>query len=220
MKSKNKTKKSTKGGLYAKNSPSKSQGKSDRSTSVSSASHQDKFFRQAVSEPSLVRELVEFIFTPEELKFFNLKNIKVEEKLSEAQKMDLILSFELKKTIEKTKLPILILIQIIAEHNKAHRRIEGYEHLLNCQLILYSEIEWPLSIIPVVFYDGETGWEHKISYQDVCLKDFFEHPDSHDLKKNIVDYKPILRNINDIKNKRLRELFKNRISDLKQRMES
>ena len=170
-----------------------------------SVSHHDRFFKRAFSEPSLAKDLVKLILTPEELKACNLKSLKVEEKLSKAKKMDLILSFRLKHFPRK-QIHILILVEHKAQYSK-----RVYQQILAYQALLYAEAKKPTILIPALFYHGKSPWKHKSSFQEAFLGEFFlKIP--HSFKKSMLDYRARLIDTKDSKNKRLREFFKNRKS--------
>ena len=185
----------------------KDQGKGDSSYPKASASHHDKFFKQAFSEPSLAKDLVKLILTSEELTACKLKNLKVEEKLSKAKKMDLILTFGLKH-FPKKQIQILILV----EHKSQYSR-QIYQQILDYQALLYREAKKPTILIPVVFYHGKSPWKHKLSFQQGVLGKFFlKIPPS--FKKTVLEYEPRFIDTKDIENERLRECLKDKSSGL------
>ena len=179
---------------------SRYRGLSDSFAPKSSASHHDKFFKLAFSEPEIAKELVQLILTTKELKTFNLKNLKVEDQLSKAEKMDLILSFGL-KNIPKKRAHVLILVEHKSQYSK-----KTYQQILMYQILLFLIfIKKPTILIPVIFYHGKKPWNHKISFQKAVLGDFFEKIPST-IKKNMLECEP---RIVDTNSKILREFFKN-----------
>ena len=168
-----------------------------------SASHHDKFFKQAFTEPDLARGLVRLILTSEELQDCNLKSLKVEEKLSKAKKMDLILSFSF-KNFPKQQIQLLILVE-----HKSHYSKKTFKQMLTDQTLLHVTVKKPTLLIPVVFYHGKTPWKYKISFQKAILGDFFEKiPPS--FRKGVLDYKARFIDLKHIKDKRMKEFLKKR----------
>ena len=197
------SKKDTEGGLSGKNpTPLKNQGSGDSSGPKSSASHHDKFFKLAFSEPALAKELAKLILYKDELKVCDLKTLKVEEELSKTNKMDLILTVGL-KNFPKEQIHILILV----EHKSRYHK-DFWLQFLAYQTILLLEARKPFVLIPAVFYHGKSRWKYKISFQQAFLGEFFEKiPDS--FKKSMLNWKARFIDTNEIENEELRKLLQN-----------
>ena len=167
-----------------------------------SASHHDKFFKQAFSEPALAKALAKVILYPQELKVCDLKSLKVEEKQAKANKMDLILTLGLKE-FPKEQIHILILVEHKSQYSK-----NFWQQFLEYQTILLIEAKSPFILIPAVFYHGKSRWKHKISFQQAFLGKFFEKiPDS--FKKSMLNWHARFIDTKDIDNEELRMLLEN-----------
>ena len=153
----------------------------------------------------MAKDLIKLILSKEELKQCNFKSLKVEKNPSKTKKMDLVLSFCLKK-FSKKQIRILILLEHKSGYSKNY-----YKQLLSYQTSLYEESKQATVLIPVLFYHGKTPWKHKSRFQKAILGEFFSKiPPT--FRKSMLNYDLRVIDTKNSKNKRLREFFNDRSS--------
>ncbi|MCY4513048.1 MAG: Rpn family recombination-promoting nuclease/putative transposase [Bdellovibrionales bacterium] len=138
--------------------------------------HHDKFFKSLYSNPDFALELFRLIFSKEEIKAYNWKQLKPEkDTFPDGSRADLVFSVPLRKKL-KTRVKIFILLE-----HKAKYDIQLFRQLFRYQTLLIEENlnqhGKPMPIIPVVFYHGKRPWKWNLSFQAAFLgKDFLEIP--------------------------------------------
>ena len=131
----------------------------------------DRFFKGFYSDPKLARELLQLIFSKEELKAYDLKNLKIEKDTFGEKRADLIVSVPF-KTSPKIRLKIFILL----EHKSSYDK-NLFDQLLDYQILMrkhsIQQQGYPQPIIPVLFYHGKQPLKWKKSLQEEDFKTFF-----------------------------------------------
>ena len=131
----------------------------------------DRFFKGFYSDPKLARELLQLIFSKEELKAYDLKNLKIEKDTFGEKRADLIVSVPF-KTSPKIRLKIFILL----EHKSSYDK-NLFDQLLDYQILMrkhsIQQKGYPQPIIPVLFYHGKQPLKWKKSLQEEDFKTFF-----------------------------------------------
>ncbi|MBC6415694.1 MAG: Rpn family recombination-promoting nuclease/putative transposase, partial [Bdellovibrionales bacterium] len=77
----------------------------------------DTFFKSFYSDPKLSKELLQLIFSKEELEIYDLEKLKVEKDTFEDKRADLVLSFPF-KAFPKIRLRIFILLEHKSSYDK------------------------------------------------------------------------------------------------------
>ena len=172
------------------------------------ANHHDEFFKNFFCRISYAKQLLKLIFSKKELQkfWFDLKTLKVEQKISKSKRMDLVLSFYLKNIPNKQVKTLLIV-----EHKSRYDK-KLYKQVLSYTTDLYMEADKPIVVIPAFFYHGKTPWRWKTRFQEGILGGFYSKIPAF-LKKSLLDSEIKLIDTKDIKNKSLR-VFLNKSSKM------
>ena len=164
----------------------------------------DRFFKGFYSDPKLARELLQLIFSKEELKAYDLKNLKIEKDTFGEKRADLIVSVPF-KTSPKIRLRIFILL----EHKSSYDK-NLFDQLLDYQILMrkhsIQQKGYPQPIIPVLFYHGKQPLKWKKSLQEEDFKTFFS--------KIPVESRKIMLNyglkVIDTQDPKIRKAYKNK----------
>ena len=116
---------------------------------LSSRNH-DQFFQDVYKNPQYARELLQLVFSPQDLARFDLQTLASEK----PGRADLVFSIKLKDSSKSAKIILLL------EHKSFQNR-NVLQQLLYYQTTLYADHETP--IIPIVVYHGKKQW--KIPHQ-------------------------------------------------------
>ena len=166
--------------------------------------HHDLFFKAFYSEPALALELFQLIFSKEELKACDWKNLKAEKDSLKEKRADLIFSVPL-KAHPKTTIKIFILLE-----HKSYYDPELFNQMLYYQTLLHEHIlkakGTASPIITVVVYNGKTPWKWAKTFQETVYKGFLEKIPAQ-FRKNMIDYEVRLF---DAHNPKLKGVFKNK----------
>ncbi len=127
--------------------------------------HHDQFFKFFFSKTELAQELLELIFSKEELKAYDLTKLKAEQNsFPDGRSADLIFSLPLKNN-KKSEVRIFILLEHKSSYNvKVFEQLFRYQYLLIEQSLSKEGVITP--IICVVFSHGKTPRKWKLSFQE------------------------------------------------------
>ena len=178
--------------------------KASKSQIKKPVNHHDMFFKSFYSDPTFALELFHFIFSKEELKACDWKNLRTEKDSLEEKRADLVFSVPL-KAHPKTQVKIFILLE-----HKSYYDPDLFSQLLYYQTLLHEHSLKTKGIasliIPVVFYHGKTPWKWAKTFQGTVYKDFLEKIPAR-FRKNMIDYEVRLF---DTHNPKLKGVFKNK----------
>ena len=156
----------------------------------------DRFFKIFYSDPKLSKELLEIIFSKEELEAYDLNKLKTEKDTFEDKRADLILSFPF-KAYPKIKLRVFILLEHKSSYDKNFfDQLLDYQGLLRKFLI--QQTGQAQLIIPVLFYHGKEPFKWKKSLQEEDFKTFFSKIPLES-RKSMLNYEPKVVNTKDPK---------------------
>ncbi len=149
------------------------------------ASHHDRLFKQAYSDPRIAKELFRLIFTEREWSAFDWRSLKAEKDSFQDKRADLVFSVSLKDAPE-----VRFKICLLLEH-KAQYSLESFYQMLSYQVFIIGKTwreegeAWP--VIPVLFHHGREAWKGKKSFQEGFWgKDFAKIPVS--VGKDMLNY--------------------------------
>ena len=110
-----------------------------------SSRYHDQFFQDVYKNHQYARELLQLVFSPQELARFDLQTLAPEK----PHRADLVFSIKLQGSSESAKIILLL------EHKSFQNR-KILQQLLNYQATLYANYQTP--IIPIVIYHGKKQW--------------------------------------------------------------
>ncbi len=157
----------------------------------------DQFFKSLFSHTPFAKELLQLIFSKQEINAYDWKKLKTEkDTFSNSTRADLIFSVPLKNK-QKSKVKIFILLE-----HKSTYNVNLFRQLFRYQALLieksFNEYGKPIPIIPVVFYHGRKPWKWKLSFQEAFGdKNFLDIPVLS--RRSMLDFRIRLLDIQDVK---------------------